>query len=135
MNRPIIGGGVPAAQARLQQALRIGQALDNLVSNAIKYSPDGGTVSISAHTSSKWVELSVRDTGMGMSREDAAMVFKRFFRTESARRADIPGAGLGLTITKMIAERHGGSVSCVSGQGQGSTFTLTLPAEGPEHPF
>ena len=63
------------------------------------------------------------------------MVFKRFFRTEPARRADIPGAGLGLTITKMIAERHGGSVSCVSGQGQGSTFTLTLPAEGPEHPF
>lgn len=126
---------VPSPLWAYADPLRIGQALDNLVSNAIKYSPDGGTVSISAHTSSKWVQLSVRDTGMGMSREDAAMVFKRFFRTESARRADIPGAGLGLTITKMIAERHGGSVSCVSGQGQGSTFTLTLPAEGPENPF
>jgi len=115
--------------------LRIGQALDNLVSNAIKYSPDGGAVSISAQCSQDWVQLSVRDTGMGMSREDSARAFNRFFRSEPAQDAEITGAGLGLSITKMIVEGHGGTITCESGQGKGSTFTLTLPADGPAPAF
>lgn len=126
---------VPSPLWAYADPLRIGQALDNLVSNAIKYSPDGGTVSVSASFSEDWVRLSVSDTGMGMSSEDTARVFKRFFRTESARKAAISGAGLGLSITKMIVEGHGGTITCESGQGKGSTFTLTLPADGPPPSF
>ena len=121
---------VPSPLWAYADPLRIGQALDNLVSNAIKYSPDGGTVTISATGTSDWVRLVVQDTGMGMSPKDAAKVFLRFFRAESARGAAIPGAGLGLSITKTILEGHGGQISCDSRPGKGSTFTLTLPAEG-----
>ncbi|MFJ6025925.1 sensor histidine kinase [Pseudarthrobacter sp. NPDC092424] len=126
---------VPSPLWAYADPLRIGQALDNLVSNAIKYSPGGGQVSISAWASDEWIRLSVSDTGMGMSTEDAAKVFKRFFRTETARKSSISGAGLGLSITKMIVERHGGTITCHSGEGQGSTFTLTLPADGPPPSF
>ncbi|MEW9870353.1 sensor histidine kinase [Arthrobacter sp. HS15c] len=108
--------------------LRIGQALDNLVSNAIKYSPGGGVVNISAQGSDHGVRLQVKDSGMGMSPEDSARVFRRFFRTDTAREAAIPGAGLGLSITKAIIDGHGGDISCTSNPGKGSTFTLTLPA-------
>jgi signal transduction histidine kinase len=111
--------------------LRIGQALDNLVSNAIKYSPGGGVVSISAQSTQGWVRLSVTDTGMGMHSQDAARVFERFFRAESARKAAISGAGLGLSITKTIIELHGGDVTCESNPGDGTTFTVTLPAAEP----
>lgn len=126
-----LSADVPSPLWAYADPLRIGQALDNLVSNAIKYSPDGGQVSISAQASNEWISLSVTDTGMGMSSEDAAKVFNRFFRTETARKSSISGAGLGLSITKMIVERHGGTITCQSGKGQGSTFTLTLPADGP----
>lgn len=120
---------VPSPLWAYADPLRIGQALDNLVSNAIKYSPDGGTVTISATGTDRWVRLVVKDTGMGMAPEDAAKVFRRFFRAESARTAAIPGAGLGLSITKTILERHGGAIACASSPGEGSTFTLTLPSE------
>jgi signal transduction histidine kinase len=126
---------VPSPLWAYADPLRIGQALDNLVSNAIKYSPGGGVVSISAQGAGEWVRLSVTDTGMGMSREDSERVFKRFFRTDSARQAAISGAGLGLSITKTIIERHGGDISCESRPGEGTTFTLTLPAEGPPPSF
>ncbi|WP_251043490.1 cell wall metabolism sensor histidine kinase WalK [Arthrobacter sp. ISL-48] len=126
---------VPSPLWAYADPLRIGQALDNLVSNAIKYSPEGGVVSISAQGTADWIQLRVKDTGMGMSPEDSARVFKRFFRTESARDAAITGAGLGLSITKTIIERHGGDISCESRPGEGTTFTLTLPAEGPPPSF
>lgn len=130
-----IAADVPSPLWAYADPLRIGQVLDNLVSNAIKYSPDGGKVSISADADREWVRLSVTDTGMGMSSEDAARAFNRFFRAETARKAAIPGAGLGLSITRMIVERHGGTIACESGEGQGSTFTVTLPAEGPPPAF
>lgn len=120
---------VPSPLWAYADPLRIGQALDNLMSNAIKYSPGGGVVSVKARTSNQWVTLSVSDTGMGMNSEDVARVFTRFFRTESARDAAISGAGLGLSITKTIVERHGGSITCKSDEGKGSTFIVTLPAE------
>jgi signal transduction histidine kinase len=122
---------VPSPLWAYADPLRIGQVLDNLVSNAIKYSPDGGTVTISATGTREWVRLAVQDTGMGMAPEDAAKVFSRFFRTEAARDAAIPGAGLGLSITKTILERHGGAIACDSALGDGSTFTMSLPVETP----
>ncbi len=89
--------------------LRISQALDNLVSNAIKYSPDGGTVHVSASTAEGLVLLHVEDAGMGMTAADAERIFTRFFRSPAVREGPIPGAGLGLSITKAIIEGHGGS--------------------------
>ena len=115
--------------------LRISQALDNLVSNAIKYSPDGGSVRVSATTGDGLVRLHVEDTGMGMTAADAGRVFTRFFRSPAVRDGSIPGAGLGLSITKAIVERHGGSISCRTRPGHGSTFTLELPADGPPAAF
>ena len=115
--------------------LRIGQALDNLVSNAIKYSPDGGTVHVSASTDQGRVLLHVEDDGMGMTAADAERVFTRFFRSPAVREGSIPGAGLGLAITKEIVERHGGSISCRSRPGCGSTFTVELPAEAAPQAF
>lgn len=121
---------VPSPLWAYADPLRIGQALDNLVSNAIKYSPGGGVVKVTAEATRDWVRLRVKDTGMGMSPEDSSRVFRRFFRADAARDAAISGAGLGLSITKSIIERHGGHISCESFQGRGSTFTVTLPAEG-----
>lgn len=115
--------------------LRIGQALDNLVSNAIKYSPDGGTVKVSARAEDGLIRLQVEDAGMGMTTADAAKVFTRFYRSPEALEADIPGVGLGLSITKAIVERHGGGISCVSRPGEGSTFTVSLPVDGPPPSF
>lgn len=109
--------------------LRISQALDNLVSNAIKYSPDGGNVRVSANTQGARVRLQVQDDGMGMTAADAEKVFTRFYRSPAAREGSIPGAGLGLSITKAIVERHGGTISCSTRPGCGSTFTVELPAE------
>lgn len=109
--------------------LRISQALDNLVSNAIKYSPDGGAVTVRARTSDDWVQLQVQDTGMGISEEETSRIFTRFFRTQAAQQAAIPGVGLGLSITKTIVERHGGAITCESKPGAGTTFTMTLPRE------
>ena len=111
--------------------LRIGQALDNLVSNAIKYSPDGGHVKVSARSEKGWVRLQVQDAGMGMTEAETSRIFTRFYRSAAAKEASIPGVGLGLSITKAIVERHGGVISCTSKPGAGSTFTVALPADGP----
>ncbi|MDN4610759.1 sensor histidine kinase [Arthrobacter burdickii] len=110
--------------------LRISQVLDNLVSNAIKYSPGGGVVSIHAEETETCINLHVEDRGMGMTEQEARQVFSRFYRTPAARHADIEGAGLGLAITKSIVESHGGAISCVSSPGKGSRFTVSLPVNG-----
>ncbi|MDQ0755511.1 cell wall metabolism sensor histidine kinase WalK [Arthrobacter sp. B3I4] len=115
--------------------LRIRQALDNLVSNAIKYSPDGGAVTVSARTEDDRVLLCVEDSGIGMTAADAEKVFTRFFRSPAVRDGAIPGAGLGLSITKAIVEGHGGSITCRTQPGCGSTFTLDLPADEPPPAF
>jgi PAS domain S-box-containing protein len=107
---------------------RVGQAIDNLVSNALKFTPPGGSVDVrlSGHDGVAVVEVS--DTGLGMSEEDRARVFDRFFRA-GASRDSAPGVGLGLTIVKAIAEGHGGSVSVESEEGVGTKFRIELPLE------
>jgi signal transduction histidine kinase len=111
--------------------LRLGQVLDNLLSNAIKYSPGGGTVRVTARTETGQVSVRVEDTGMGMSAADAAQVFTRFFRSSEVLESGIPGVGLGLSISKTIVELHGGSITCTSQPGAGSSFTVVIPSEEP----
>jgi signal transduction histidine kinase len=107
---------------------RLGQVLDNLVSNAIKYSPDGGTVEISAEGKGEEVVLSVSDTGIGISPEDQSRLFQRFFRVRSAETRKISGSGLGLSIAKTIVDAHGGRLLVESQPGKGSRFAVILPA-------
>ncbi|MDQ0617190.1 sensor histidine kinase [Arthrobacter globiformis] len=108
-------------------AARISQVLDNLVSNAIKYSPDGGDVVVSLRADDGHMMCSVSDTGMGMNQQDQEEVFAKFFRSAAVRNSAIPGVGLGLSISKAIVEAHGGSVSLHSEVGKGTTFTFAVP--------
>lgn len=112
--------------ARVDPA-RLRQVLRNLLSNAIKYSPDGGTVTVRAHKSGRDFVCSVGDTGVGMSGEEQEQAFNKFFRSARSRETAIPGAGLGLPISKTIIEGHGGSISLTSTQGVGTTVTFTMP--------
>ncbi len=101
------------------------QVLDNLLSNAVKFSPPRGRIRVEVLTSGRWVELAVRDEGIGIAREHRRKIFERFFQVDpgSAR----GHSGLGLHIVKRIAEAHGGSVAVESELGKGSTFRLRLP--------
>ncbi len=102
-------------------------ALYNLVSNAVKYSPESSTVEVTVRSSGKLAYLDVRDEGVGIAPEDQARIFDRFFRTDAARQAGQPGLGLGLSIVREIARHHGGSVLLESRPGEGSRFSLALP--------
>ena len=106
---------------------RLGQAVDNLISNALKYTPDGGTVTVRAARVGDDVRIEVTDTGIGIAHDEQERLFQRFFRASSATERHIPGVGLGLTIVKAIVEGHGGTVSVSSTEGAGSTFSLDLP--------
>jgi signal transduction histidine kinase len=123
--------------------LRLGQACDNLVSNAVKFTPAGGRVTLSLRRA--WstpdgttsddprsgavpvARLAVSDTGMGIPAGEQSKMFTRFFRASTAQRNAVPGVGLGLAITKAITTAHGGTLDLVSVEGRGTTFTLTLP--------
>lgn len=105
---------------------RIEQVLTNLVSNAIKYSPNGGTVRVAVRRDAEGVALSVSDEGIGISAADLDHVFEPFRRT-GASRETIPGVGLGLFVARRIVEAHGGRISVTSAIGAGSTFTVHLP--------
>ncbi|WP_251042142.1 cell wall metabolism sensor histidine kinase WalK [Arthrobacter sp. ISL-30] len=107
---------------------RVGQVVDNLLSNAIKYSPNGGLVTVRTHRDGSRLVCSVTDSGIGMNPEEQENAFAKFFRAARARDTAIPGAGLGLPISKTIVESHGGSISLTSRPGAGTTVTFTLPA-------
>jgi signal transduction histidine kinase len=111
---------------------RMQQLLLNLVTNAVKYTPSGGSVEISLEEVGTEVRLSVRDTGIGIASVDLPHIFDRFWRADPARSrtGDRPGVGLGLAITKWIAEAHGGTIAVRSRPGRGSTFVVTLPRTG-----
>jgi signal transduction histidine kinase len=108
-------------------AERLGQVLDNLVSNAIKYTPDGGGVSIKMTHTGDAATIAVSDTGIGIPEAEQAQMFSRFFRTSNARESGVDGSGLGLAITRGIVEAHGGTIGFDSVEGVGTTFRLTVP--------
>jgi len=108
--------------------VRISQVLDNLVSNAVKYSPDGGTLTVRAWADGTDLHCQVKDTGLGMNSTDQAGVFTKFFRAGSAVELGIPGIGLGLMISKTIIDTHGGTLSMSSEPGVGTTMTFMIPA-------
>src|SRR5437016_418652 len=114
-------------------ATRIRQLILNLLTNAVKYTPPGGTVRMHLGSANGRVTLSVADTGIGIAPGDLPHIFDRFWRADSARTrtGERPGAGLGLAISKWIAEAHGGRIDVVSRPGRGPTFTVTLPREPP----
>jgi two-component system sensor histidine kinase SenX3 len=103
-------------------------AIANLVSNAIAYSPNGSSVSISRRRRGDNVEIAVTDRGIGIARADQERVFERFFRVDKARSRATGGTGLGLAIVKHVAANHNGAIRLWSQQGTGSTFTLSIPA-------
>jgi signal transduction histidine kinase len=106
---------------------RIAQLLGNLISNAVKFTPEGGRIDVSVRTDGDHAVLAVTDTGIGIPVTDQERIFERFFRSASATRQVIPGTGLGLTITKAIVDAHHGSVAVDSREGEGSSFTIRLP--------
>lgn len=113
---------------------RLGQAIDNLVSNAIKYTPEGGTVTVRVSAAGQDLRCEVTDTGIGMTDDELAQAFTRFFRAANAHSSAIPGAGLGLAITRSIVENHRGTISLSSTRGKGTTAVLTLPDADALHP-
>lgn len=109
----------------LGDTFQISQALTNLVSNAVKYTPDGGKIQVRLTRDGACAQIEIEDNGYGMSEAAQANLFKEFFRADAT--AHIRGTGLGLSLVKAITEAHGGQVKVVSTEGQGSVFTLILP--------
>ena len=102
-------------------------AVANLVANAVSYSESGSTVLVSTKVDDHNVSISVVDQGIGIPTEEIDRIFERFYRVDPARHRSTGGTGLGLSIVKHVAASHGGDVNVWSVEGQGSTFTLTLP--------
>jgi CheY-like chemotaxis protein/anti-sigma regulatory factor (Ser/Thr protein kinase) len=111
---------------------RFNEMLLNLVSNAIKFTPEGGTVEIKTQRTTDTIEISVSDTGIGISKADQGRIFQEFQQLNAGDVNPIPGTGLGLAITRHLARLHGGDVRLRSEPGKGSTFTLSLPLAGPK---
>jgi len=112
---------------------RIRQLLLNLVTNAVKYTPSGGAVSLGLSDQGDTVTVTVGDTGIGIAAGDLEHIFDRFWRADPARsrEGESPGTGLGLAITKWVAEAHGGSIVVQSRPGRGTLFTVALPRLSP----
>jgi len=106
---------------------RLIQVVSNIVNNAVKYSPEGGTVTLSSRADGRYVLVSVTDTGLGIPQDEIGHVFERFRRVRSGAAQSIPGTGLGLTIVKQIVEMHGGKIWVESAVGHGSSFHFTVP--------
>lgn len=117
----------PTLPPVMGDAERLTQILTNLISNAYKYTPAGGSISITARQEDDWVRLDVRDTGIGLSPDDQAQLFIPFFRAQHRATQAVVGTGLGLAITRLLVELHGGEIIVTSALGQGSTFSVTLP--------
>ena len=107
---------------------RLLQVFINLLDNAIKYTPEGGSITVSATSKEKIVQIDISDTGIGISEKDLPRIFERFYRVDKARSRELGGTGLGLSIVKHIIQAHNGQVWVQSTLGQGSTFSFTIPA-------
>lgn len=108
---------------------KIIQVIDNIMNNAIKYSPDGGTITVHLSETHNNILLSITDQGLGIPKKDLQKVFDRFYRVDKARARKQGGTGLGLAITKEVIKAHGGTIWVESQEGRGSTFYITLPYE------
>jgi signal transduction histidine kinase len=109
------------------------QVLGNLMDNALKYTPEGGAITIGARVRAPFVEVYVADTGIGIPKEEQSRLFERFYRVDKARSRELGGTGLGLSIVKHLVRAQGGDVRVESEQGRGSTFIFTLPID--EHRY
>jgi signal transduction histidine kinase len=106
---------------------RLGQVMDNLLSNALKFTPEGGDVGLRLSSNDGRARIEVWDTGVGIPEAEQPRLFERFFRASSATDAAVPGVGLGLSISKAIVESHGGALSFASTESRGTTFRVELP--------
>lgn len=111
---------------------RVGQVVNNIITNAIKYSLEQATIKIYITEDDMYYKISVKDTGMGISREDLPRIFERFYRVDKARSRAMGGTGLGLAIAKEIMESHGGKLTAESEYGKGTVMTMWFPKKPPE---
>jgi two-component system sensor histidine kinase BaeS len=110
--------------------MRLEQALQNLAANALRHTPRGGRVALTATLDEGRTVMTVSDTGSGIAAEHVPHVFDRFYKADPSRAAQSTGSGLGLSIVRAIVERHGARISVKSHPGQGTTFTIVFPAPG-----
>jgi PAS domain S-box-containing protein len=122
-----IGPNLPEVSG---EPIYLRRVLDNLLSNAVKFTPDGGTITVHLDQADGWILMQVSDTGIGISPEEHGRIFDRFYQVDGSSRRRYGGVGLGLALVKEIVEAHGGTVQITSEVGEGSTFTVTLPALG-----
>ena len=124
-----IGDGIPLIQGDRR---RLVQCIQNLLNNSIRFTPEGGTISLILTGTSKGLLLKIVDSGTGIHPDHLQYIFDRFYRTDPARTRETGGRGLGLAITRAIIEAHGGGIQAHSdGNGKGTTFTIRLPASKP----
>lgn len=131
-NQTLHGDIVPGIMADVD-ASKMSQVFYNLIENALKYTPDGGTVNVSLVRDGEQLLWRVRDNGVGIPAEDLPHIFERFYRVDKARSRDTGGTGLGLSIVRQITALHGGEITVKSTLGQGSVFSLTLPLKEDVH--
>jgi signal transduction histidine kinase len=107
---------------------RLSQVLSNLLSNALRHTPQGGQIAVVAQAADgQGVRIAVQDNGEGIPADELPHVFERFYRTDHARSRDTGGSGLGLAIARSLVEAHGGQIEVESVEGEGSTFSFSLP--------
>jgi signal transduction histidine kinase/CheY-like chemotaxis protein len=124
--------GCDPADAEISaDAARLKQILYNLLSNAVKFTPEGGTVSATAHVTDTVAQIAVRDNGVGIRPDDQSLVFEEFRQVDAGITRQHEGTGLGLALVRSLVELHGGTISLQSAPGEGSCFTVTLPLAGP----
>lgn len=122
---------LPSNITLIADAMRLGQVVRNLLSNAIKYTPEGKRVELSHTIQTARILLQVKDTGLGIPRQDLPNIFQKFYRVNTPEHNTSKGTGLGLSIAKAIIEQHQGSIWVESELGKGSTFSIELPFEAP----
>ncbi len=121
--------GLPLVQGEMR---RLGQVLDNLIQNAIKFTDAGGTITVRMLEEEEQIRVEVEDNGIGVAPDELDRIFNRFYQVNGATTRHFSGTGLGLAIVKQIVEAHGGQVGVQSTVGEGSTFHFTIPKARPE---
>ncbi len=129
-NRVTINVDIPPGLSAYCDEMQVRQLVRNLLDNAIKYTPEDGVVDVRARSRAGALEISVKDTGIGIPQGEISRIFERFYRVDKARSRRLGGTGLGLSIVKDIVESHGGEITVETQLGKGSTFTVVLPGQG-----